>query len=188
MGKIIFSKPVKLIISIFTSYNFLFDYYKNLLVQEYGPIDIESETQIFDFTEYYSKEFGKDLIQKLYSFENLIKPERLSQIKIKTNDIEHIHPDNTKLNNQNYLNARKVNIDPGYITLDKFILASTKNGPSRIYLNDGIYAEITLRFINKSFVPLEFTYPNYKTDYYINFLNNIRQIYKLQLRNYSTKS
>jgi len=187
MGRIYFPKPVKLVVSIFGSQAILLNYYKDLLIKEFGSVDQESDIQSFNFTEYYREEFGNGLIQKLYSFENLIKPERLSQIKIKTNTLEYINTDKIKLNNKHYPGPRKVNIDPGYISLDKFILASTKNGPARIYLNNGIYAEITLRFINKSFVPVEFTYSNYKTENFIDFLNKIRQIYKLQLRRYSTE-
>ena len=77
---------------------------------------------------------------------------------------------------------RKVNFDPGYLTLSKFILASTKDGPARIYLIQGIYAEITLRFVKKSFRPLEWTYRNYQTDSYIGFLNEAREEYKKQFK------
>jgi len=175
VGKIFLPKPAKLIISMFTSDKCLFSLYKEELIKRFGEVDIESNTQPFDFTDYYEKEFGKNLVQKLFSFSAMIRQDELIEIKIITNDLENNKKDITH-------HKRKINIDPGYITLNKYILASTKNGPSRIYLNQGIYAEITLRFINKSFVPCEFTYPNYKTNEYINFLNSIRQKYKLQLR------
>ena len=169
MGKIFLPKPAKLIISMFTSDKCLFSLYKEELIKRFGEVDMESNTQPFNFTDYYKEEFGENLTQKLFTFSTLIRQDELTEIKIITNDLE---------NN----NKRKINLDPGYITLNKYILASTKNGPSRIYLNQGIYAEITLRFINKSFVPGEYTYPNYKTNKYINFLNSVRQKYKLQLR------
>lgn len=172
MGKIFFPKPAKLIISMFTSDKCLFSIYKEELVKRFGEVDIESSAQPFNFTDYYEKEFGKNIIQKLFSFSALIRQDRLAEIKIITNSLE----------NNMACHKRKINLDPGYITLNKYILASTKDGPSRIYLNQGIYAEITLRFINKSFVPCEFTYLNYKTNEYINYLNSVRQKYKLQLR------
>ena len=181
MGKIFLAKPAKLIISMTTSDKCLFDLYKEALVKYFGEIDIESNTQPFDFTDYYEEEFGKNLMQKLFSFSTLVRQDELAEIKIITNGIEkNIKNENIK-NNITHP-KRKINLDPGYITLDKYILASTKNGPSRIYLNQGIYAEITLRFINKSFVTCEYTYPNYKTNEYIIFLNSVRQKYKLQLR------
>ena len=181
MGKIFLPKPAKLIISMITSDRYLFSLYKEVLIKKFGEVDIESNTQSFNFTDYYEEEFGKNLMQKLFSFSTLIRQDELAEIKIITNSIEN-NIENENIKNNMAHNKRKINIDPGYITLNKYILASTKNGPSRIYLNQGIYAEITLRFINKSFIPCEYTYPNYKTNEYINFLNSVRQKYKLQLR------
>ena len=181
MGKIFLPKPAKLIISMITSDKCLFSLYKEELIKRFGEVDIESNTQPFNFTDYYEKEFGKNLLQKLFTFSTLIKQDELAEIKIITNGLENNNIDKSIKKNITHP-KRKINLDPGYITLNKYILASTKNGPSRIYLNQGIYAEITLRFINKSFVPCEYTYPNYKTNEYVNFLNSVRQKYKLQLR------
>jgi len=167
--------------SMITSEEYIFDQYKDILINKFGVVDMKSNTQPFNFTDYYEKEFGKKLIQKLFSFSILIKQDELAEIKIMTNDLESNFVRENIIKNTSY-QKRKINLDPGYITLDKYVLASTKNGPSRIYLKQGIYAEITLRFINKSFVPCEYTYPNYKTNEYINFLNSVRQKYKLQLK------
>ena len=186
MGKIFLPKPAKLIISMISSDKCLFSIYKEVLIKRFGEVDIESNTQSFNFTDYYEGEFGKNLIQKLFSFSTLIRQDELMEIKIITNSVENNFKNGNIKNNIAH-HKRKINIDPGYITLNKYILASTKNGPSRIYLNQGIYAEITLRFINKSFIPCEFTYPNYKTNEYVNFLNSVRQKYKLQLRENSNK-
>jgi len=164
-----------------TSDRYLFSLYEDVLIKRFGEVDIESNTQSFNFTDYYEEEFGKNLMQKLFSFSTLIRQDELAEIKIITNSIEN-NIENENIKNNMAHNKRKINLDPGYITLNKYILASTKNGPSRIYLNQGIFAEITLRFINKSFVPCEYTYPNYKTNEYINYLNSVRKKYKLQLR------
>jgi len=181
VGKIFLPKPAKLIISMITSDKGLFSPYKEVLIKRFGEVDIESNTQPFNFTDYYEEEFGQNLMQKLFSFYTLIRQDELAEIKIITNSLEN-NLENENSKNNMACHKRKINLDPGYITLNKYILASTKNGPSRIYLNQGIYAEITLRFINKSFVPCEYTYPNYKTNEYINFLNSVRQKYKLRLR------
>lgn len=181
MGKIFLPKPAKLIISMFTSDKCLFGLYKEELIKRFGEVDLESNVQPFDFTAYYEKEFGEHLMQKLFSFSVLIRQDELAEIKIITNGLENNHIDkNVKTDITQH--KRKINLDPGYITLNKYILASTKDGPSRIYLNQGIYAEIMLRFINKSFVSCEYTYPNYQTYEYINFLTSVRQKYKLQLK------
>ena len=187
MGKIFSPKPAKLIISVITSDKNLFSRYKEILIKRFGGVDIESNTQPFNYTDYYEKEFGENLMQKLLSFSTLIRQDELAEIKIITNGLEKNNLDkNIKTNIIPY--KRKINLDPGYITLNKYILASTKNGPSRIYLNQGIYAEIMLRFINKKYVSCEYTYPNYKTYEYINFLTTVRQKYKLQLKENSNAS
>ena len=181
MGKIFSPEPAKLIISMITSDKYLFSLYKEILIKRFGEVDIESNTQPFNYTDYYEEEFGENLMQKLFSFSTLIRQDELAEIKIITNVLENNNIDkNIKTNITHH--KRKINLDPGYITLNKYILASTKNGPSRIYLNQGIYAEITLIFINKSFVPCEYTYPNYKTCEYIIFLASVRKKYKLQLK------
>ena len=177
MGNIFFPKPVKLVISMISSKESMFAVYEALLEKNFGQIDGKSHIQPFDFTDYYEEEFGKQLLQKIISFKNLIECGKLADIKIITNNLE-----NYILENDTLTNKRNINLDPGYINLDKFILASTKNGPSRIYLQKGIYAEITLRFQNKSFIPAEFTYLNYQSEEYIHFLNSVRHNYKLKLR------
>lgn len=187
MGKISFPKPAKLIISVIVSDIGLFNLFKEKLIKIFGKIDIESNVQPFIFTNYYENEFGKNLMQKLFSFYTPIKQSILPKIKRITNNLENNCINEDVIQNKIFF-KRKINLDPGYITLNKFILASTKNGPTRIYLSHGIYAEITLNFINKSFVPCEYTYPNYKTNEYISFLNRVRQKYKLQLREYLNKS
>ena len=55
-----------------------------------------------------------------------------------------------------------MNLDPGYITPAKLVLASTKDHAHRLYLADGIYAEVTLAFRGKQWQPLEWTYPDYR--------------------------
>ena len=183
MGKIQYPNPVKLIFSLISNQDKLFLETKKFLVDFFGEIDLESEYQVFNFTNYYRDEMGNQLKQKLITFEKLILPDRLSQIKCDSNKWEFL----LSIDNNSFAKEeikRRVNLDPGYLTLHKFILASTKNGPARIYLKQGIYAEITLRFIKKSYHPLEWTYQNYQTELYISFLNKVREVYKKQIKEY----
>ena len=184
MGKITPPNPVKLIFSIISAEDNLICETKELLVSHFGNIDMESIFQPFDYTNYYRDEMGDGLKQVLVSFEKLIIPDQLSQIKNNSNKWEFsIGYKNISLGKEVEI-KRKVNLDPGYVTLSKFILASTKNGPARIYLKNGIYAEITLQFINATYRSLEWTYQNYKTEPYISFLNKVREQYKKDIKNY----
>lgn len=146
---------------------------KSILQKRFGKIDFESQTLAFNHTTYYEKEFGKDLKRRFISFKKLISPSDLPEIKIYTNRVEK------KLSSGL---SRLINIDPGYLDLAKLILASTKDYKHRIYLERGIYAEVTLFYENKSYRPWEWTYPDYKSSEYIAIFNQIRDIYARQIK------
>jgi uncharacterized protein DUF4416 len=76
---------------------------------------------------------------------------------------------------------RRINLDPGYIDLAKLVLATTKDQQHRLYLGQGIYAEVTLRFTGGRFVPWDWTYPDYRTAEYLAFFDAVRQRYRQQL-------
>jgi len=176
MGKLSFPEPTKLIIGLIFKDGSLLIETQNILRRHFGNFDYESAVIPFIYTDYYEKEFGKDLKRKFLSFEKLIHSEKLSRIKNLTNKIE------TKFYRGK---LRRINIDPGYLTLAKLVLASTKDYNHRIYLNNGIFAEITLSYQNKSFRPREWTYPDYRSCEYIEIFLRIRNIYALQIKRIS---
>lgn len=163
--------PVKLIIGfIFNDENIL-NRAKFYLERRFGKIDFESQNLSFIYTDYYEKEFGKDLLRKFISFKKLIAPDKLAEIKIFTNKIEQKLSKGIK---------RKINIDPGYLNLSKLVLATTKDYVHRIYLKKGIYAEVTLFYQDKMFRPWQWTYPDYRTSEYLAIFNRTRDIYAQQ--------
>jgi hypothetical protein len=166
-------RPVKLIIGLFTAQEALFDSVRHELSQAYGPAGHVSPVWPFDFTSYYADEFGEHLLRQFVTFFELIDPARLPEVKLFTNALEQ------KLASGG---QRQVNIDPGYIDLSKLVLATTKNHQHRLYLGQGIYGEVTLRFTRGSFRPWEWTYPDYRTEHYVGFFNEVRQTYLQQLR------
>lgn len=174
MGKILKTKPVKFIIGFIFKEQDTFNKAKIALIKNLGKIDFESQALAFNYTDYYEKELGKGLKRSFCSFKKLIRPDELSKIKTLTNKIEQ------KLSKNN---KRMINLDPGYIDLAKLVLASSKDYSHRIYLNNGVFAEITLVFKGKSFMPHEWTYPDYKTEEYIEIFNKIRGIYAAQIKN-----
>jgi hypothetical protein len=171
MGEIKNHHSVKLIIGFIYKDKPSFDKAKAVLIKKFGPIDFESRALSFCHSDYYEKEFGKNLTRSFISFKKLISPEKLPAIKVLTNTIEK------KLSVKG---SRFINIDPGYLDLAKLILASTKDFFHRIYLGKGILAETTLVFQNKTFRPLEWTYPDYKSIEYIEIFNYIRHIYETE--------
>ncbi len=127
-----------------------------LITSRLGPIALQSEPAAFDQTNYYAPEMGNGLIRQWWIFEKLAAPDALADLKLWTNklELEHLTP----------ANGRLVNLDPGILTLNNLVLASTKNYSHRIYLRQGIYAEVTLIYRHGQFQPLAWTYPDYKTD------------------------
>jgi hypothetical protein len=173
MGKPGKPPPVKLVIGCIFQDKIIYQKARTLLAKKFGAIDFESAALDFVHTDYYEKEFGTGLFKQFISFKKLILPERLAPIKLYTNGLE------SRLS----LHGRRgINLDPGYLSLAKYCLATTKDYRHRIYLGRGIFAEMTLYYQGKSFAAWEWTYPDYRTPEYIRILNQIRDIYAAQIK------
>lgn len=167
--------PVKAIIGVLTGEPVILPNVYQELVHHFGPIDYTSDLLPFDSTNYYETEMGKDLKRQFISFEKLIDAGSLADKKLITNQVERAFA-------REDTSQRQVNLDVGYVCMAKLVLASTKDHAHRIYLRDGIFAEITLRFYHKTFQPWEWTYPDYRSPTYITIFNHIRTIYREQLQ------
>ena len=179
MGTIMMPQPVKAVIGVLTTDPCLLPTVYAGLEQRLGRIDFTSELMPFKSTTYYEAEMGPNIERQFISFERLIDAGSLAEMKLFTNSVEQTFA-LKKLDGE----ARRVNLDAGYLCLAKLVLASTKDHAHRIYLRDGIYAEITLRFYRKTFQPWEWSYPDYRLPEYIAIFNQIREIYKQDLRNF----
>ncbi|MBC7254702.1 MAG: DUF4416 family protein [Chloroflexi bacterium] len=174
MGTIKEPQPVKLVIPMIAGEEVLFDEAVQALVERFGPVDYRSATLPFTHTTYYEREFGPNLLRQFASFERLIDPGELARIKRLTNDLEIAWADAS--------GRRRINLDPGYLTQAKFVLATTKNQAHRIYIGEGIYAEVTLIYRHGAFEPLPWTYPDYRTPEYRAILATIRALYDQQIK------
>jgi len=165
--------PVKLVMPMFGRDPGLFQLAERSLSQHFGPIDYRSPQLPFDHTTYYQAEFGSGLVRQFLAFEEPIDPGRLVQIKLLTNGLEQ---------QLSEAGSRRVNLDPGYIAPSKLVLATTKNHGHRVYLGQGIYAEVTLTYRDGDFRPWPWTYPDYRSEAYRAIMREIRGIYLVQLR------
>ena len=145
----------------------LFSAAADILTKKFGPVLLESELIPFEFTDYYKPEMGKNLWRKFVAFKRIVSPEKLASIKLFTNHLEETYSLNRK---------RRINLDPGFLTPARIILASTKDFSHRIYLKSGIYAEITLLFRKGKFETLAWTYPDYRTETYLKFFSALRKM------------
>lgn len=166
-------KPVKLIASIFSAESAQIDRARAALEAQFGPVDFTSEEIPFDHTDYYEPEFGAGLMRRIVAFERLVDPGCLPDVKLATNALEA---------EMQAGGSRSVNIDPGYVGEGKMILATTKDHRHRVYLDKGIYGEVTLYYHQGTFHPWEWTYADYASPLFCDIFTRIRVRYREQLR------
>lgn len=149
----------------------------HVLKKSFGPVLATSGLWPFDETDYYEAEMGADLQRQFVAFQETIDPGRLPEIKRQTNAIEARIAQDCALPE----GFRPVNIDPGYVTLSKMVLATTKDYSHRLYLGQGIYAEVTLHFESQAWRPWPWTYPDYASGRYNEFFFALREELKGRL-------
>ena len=166
-------KPAKLVIGFFLKEKDLVVPVVKALIEKFGPVDIASSWLPFNFTTYYEPEMGKPLFRRMLAFETLIKQSALSEIKLITNDLELEYLKNSK---------RMVNLDPGYMLRERFVLATGKNFSHRIYIGQRIYADLTLIYSKGRFIKLPWTYPDYAEQNMLIYLERVRNKYVIDLK------
>ena len=148
-----------------------FDAARGALEALLGPIEVTSNDFPFNKTDYYRDTMGPGLLRRFYVFERLADPAALPDWKNAAHQIEAslrltLAPSGTP--------PRPINIDPGYIHGSKLVLASTKDHCHRVYLRDGIYAEITMNFRGDDWESHRCTFPDFKHGTYDAFLRKAR--------------
>lgn len=146
---------------------------QNGLIGLFGRIEAKTTPVPFLYTTYYEKEMGRGLVRTFLLFQPLVGREELPSMKLRTNDMESLFSENGQ---------RLINIDPGYISLEQVVLATTKGYSHRLYLGQGIYGDLTLVFGEGTFKTLPWTYPDYGSSESIAMFNAWRDQYKRALR------
>jgi hypothetical protein len=156
---------VKLFIAIMCDESFTLNPLTERLRARFGEEEGRYGPVASSWTDYYAPEMGEHLTKVYLAYAAPIRRETLPAIKIFTNSVEKEYTAGGK---------RTVNIDPGYIARDKFVLASTKDFFHRLYLGEGIYGEVTLHFRKGAFRYFSWTYPDYKEEGVQNLLMKAR--------------
>lgn len=178
MGIIKAPRAVKLFVGLLSGDRDLMRRTTQLLAKPFGPIDLESDYWPFTHTDYYLAELGDEVDRHFVSFERLIYPDQIAGIKQQTNEIELRAGQEMGAS----AGSRPVNLDPGYVSLGKMVLATTKDYAHRIYLQQGIYAEVTLHFHDGRWRPWPWTYADYASGMYEEFFLTVREKLKEQFR------
>ncbi len=137
------------------------------LEKEFGHVAAQSEEFPFSFTTYYEQEMGKNLLRSFLTFEQHVSPAVQAEIKLKTNAIESEFIKEGQ--------HRIVNLDPGLLSAHNLILTTGKDFSHRIYIRDGIFAEVTLMVNKGRLTPLPWTYADYRSSVVLDFFEKQRQ-------------
>lgn len=169
-GRPIEAEPVKYLFAILLPEGFdpeerLFPALEEIL----GRIDYRGGPRPFLVSDYYEDEMGPGLRRILVSFEQLDSPTSLVRIKLATAALEESFQRE---------GSRTVNIDPGYMDYFKVVLASFKQGPQKIYLDEGVFADPVMLYQHGAFAALPWTFPDFRSGVYDGDLTAIRRIYR----------
>ncbi len=177
MGKIKAHPPVKYFAALTYHPDVPLEEACQQLSKLFSEVDLNSEEFRFsDFTSYYESEMGSDLRKKIISFRQLQPADELPELKQATNRLEEEFQADGR---------RRVNIDPGYVTAAKVVLATTKDYDHRLYLGGGIFGDLHMRYRSGRFHPSEWAYPDYRQPEIIDFFHQIRETYLNQLKNWA---
>ena len=170
MGKACEFEKEKLIIGFIYNTDEMFEKALAIMKDKFGNVDFMTEEFSFtnEFSDYYDEELGGEARRRILSFETLIDPERQAEIKTFTNEVEASFSIDGN---------RKVNLDPGFMSHGRLLLATTKKTGFRIPLSDGIYTELTLFYARGGWQKLPWTYRDYQSKRVQDFLTTVRKRY-----------
>jgi hypothetical protein len=162
--------PAVLLLAAFSRHDEALDWARQRAVAAWGPVARESERFDFNETTYYDASMGSGLKKVFFTFQRPFDPTDLVEIKLETNRWEEEYAAQ-----RGHPEPRPLNLDPGYLTQAKLVLASTKDFAHRIYLSRGIYAEITLQYRHRRWEHHQYTFPDYRRPDYQQFFSLCRE-------------
>lgn len=149
------------------------DAVKRDLEMRFGEISYISRAIPFTFTDYYDEEMGTPIERFFICFSDLVEPDSLCDAKLFTNALEEKYSIDGK---------RKINLDPGTMSIGNIILATTKNRAHRIAIGKNLYAEVTLMYHHKGYESFSWTYADYRSMEVQDILLDMRRLYLSSLK------
>ena len=165
--------PAKALIGVLFQKDEIYQQFLRHLETIEVEIELESEFYKFDSTDYYQEEMGSGLYRIFLSLKGLYPVEQSVSLKNETNSWE---------NEWKEAGNRTLNLDPGYLDLHKVVLLSGKEGPQKIYLGGGIWADLNLIRKAGRFEALPWTFPDLRESRYHSFFERVRENLKLDLK------
>jgi hypothetical protein len=140
-----------------------------IIEKNFGKISAKSDIFPFSHTSYYVPEMGESLYKYFAGFKYFMLPDEIVSLKLKAVEIEDKYLKNGK---------RMINIDPGYVALEKVVAASTKNFTHRIYIANSIYGDVQLMRKGNTFEKLPWTFYDYTLETALSFFEDMRKLLK----------
>lgn len=170
MSRVQTPEPGRLIISIiYSSMDGLADALK-VVERKFSRVQCETTEIPCSSADRYLEEMGHRLSRRFFSFERPVLRDSLPEIKQFCHKTEPRFADR-----HGDYSFRTVNIDPGLLTAANLIVASHREYNHRIYLRDGVWAEIALIYSRNRFTRLPWTSPDYCHSDAIEFFERVRQ-------------
>jgi len=163
-------RPVLLVLAAFSRHAEALDWARQIAEEAWGPVALQSDRFDHRETDYYEPTMGEGLSKSFFAFEPLVDPADLVACKETSNQWERDYQQLGRHSEQ-----RPLNLDPGYLTEAKLVLATTKDRDHRLYLDRGIFAEVTLHFQHGRWQPRPWTYPDYQRADYHEFFSRCRE-------------
>ena len=167
--------PVTLVCGVLHPNEEWFLWSKRELEAAIGNVSFFSETSPFSLTDYYDG-ISPTLFRTFVCFAGFYSAGDLPDLKMTTCAVE-----------RRSRTPRCVNLDPGYVNGSRLVLASTKDHAHRIYLRNGIFAEVTLRYRFKKWVSFDYTFPDFASGMYDAFLEKARKQWLHDSRNWRSE-
>ena len=173
MAKPEYANPVKQFVAVLWAEPAALRKALDELTAAWGEIDFTGADHPFDMTGYYEPEMGPGLNRRLVSFLRVVPPDSLASAKYLCNEVED------RLAGPK---GRRVNLDVGYLDHNKIVLASFKGAGQKIYMRDGVWADMVARYRAGRYAPFEWTFPDFRDGRYDPELSHIRRLYLAQLK------
>ena len=178
MGEVQTHRPIYLIAAVSSRYDQAFDWSVEEMVKIWGDVALSSARFDFVETKFYERTMGTDLKKQFFAFQSLVPPDSIADAKLNSNALEKRFASSFDCEEE-----RPLNIDPGYISEAKLVLATTKDRDHRLYMQKGIFAEVTLHYHQKLWRASRWTYPDYQREDFQAFFTQVRNSLRQRYRN-----
>ncbi|TWU54621.1 hypothetical protein Poly51_33400 [Rubripirellula tenax] len=157
MSSIRLVEPVVRLCAIITRYDDAKHWAIERISLHWGDPLAQSDPVAFEAGGFYDTTMGTGLTKTLVAFGDYQDPGGLADWKLQTNQWEAEYASLGR-----HAEPRPLNLDSGYLSQAKLVLATVKDRDHRIYLHSGIFAEVTLNYVGKKWVHHRWSYPSYR--------------------------